>query len=481
MASDTQLTPYGGFSVSLIGSRLADLCLADGVQTGPFGSQLHQEDYVEDGTPIITVEHLGENRILHQNLPRVSEEDRLRLAKYSLRTGDIVFSRVGSVDRRAIVREAENGWLFSGRCLRVRPDPEKLDPLWLSYFFGLPTFKQYIRGIAVGATMPSINTKILSDVSIYFPELSQQRYIATLLASLDDKIDLNRRINQTLEAMAQAIFKSWFVDFDPVKAKIAAKQEGRDPLRAAMSAISGKPDAELDALLPEQFEQIAATAALFPDEMEESELGDIPRGWEFKRIGDYLQTISKTFPLKTTEEVIFLNTGDIQNGEFLHQSKSKVATLPGQAKKSIQIDDILYSEIRPENKRFAYVHFNADEYVVSTKLMVLRSKGAIDPKFLYFILGQQSTIDRLQVLAESRSGTFPQITFDVLSTVEFLAPKDCKVANHFAETVVSQVMKITNSKIAENSKLANLRDTLLPKLLSGELSVEALTEQAGIA
>lgn len=166
MTSDTQLTPYGAISALLNGSRLGDLCLADGVQTGPFGSQLHQEDYVTDGTPIITVEHLGDNRIIHQDLPCVSDADRQRLAKYSLRTGDIVFSRVGSVDRRAIVREAENGWLFSGRCLRVRPDPEKLDSQWLSYFFGLPAFKQYIRGIAVGATMPSINTKILSDVPI---------------------------------------------------------------------------------------------------------------------------------------------------------------------------------------------------------------------------------------------------------------------------------------------------------------------------
>ena len=90
------------------------------VQTGPFGSQLHQSDYVEVGTPIITVEHLGENRILHNNLPRVNDEDKSRLKKYWLQEDDIVFSRVGSVDRRAYVKKDEEGWLFSGRCLRVR-------------------------------------------------------------------------------------------------------------------------------------------------------------------------------------------------------------------------------------------------------------------------------------------------------------------------------------------------------------------------
>ena len=88
--------------------------------------------------------------------------------------------------------------------------------------------------------------------------------------------------------MAQAIFKSWFVDFDPVKAKIAAKQEGRDPLRAGMSAISGEPDAALDALPPEQYDQLVTSAALFPDEMEESELGEIPRGWSAKKFGDFI-------------------------------------------------------------------------------------------------------------------------------------------------------------------------------------------------
>ncbi len=120
---------------------------------------------------------------------------------------------------------------------------------------------------------------MIESFSIRCPkEVDDQKAIADVLLSLDKKIAINRRINQTLEAMAQAIFKSWFVDFDPVKAKIATKQEGRDPLRAAMSAISGKPDAELDALPPEQYEQLAATAALFPDEMEESELGEIPRG-----------------------------------------------------------------------------------------------------------------------------------------------------------------------------------------------------------
>ena len=181
------------------------------VQTGPFGSQLHMSDYQTEGTPIITVEHLGDNRILHNNLPLVSDEDKRRLKKYVLVKGDIVFSRVGSVDRRAYVSEKENGWMFSGRCLRVRPLLQ-MDAKYLSYYFGLESFKETIRRIAVGATMPSINTSILSGVDVLLPPLDKQKQIASILSSFDDKIDLLNRENVTLEAMAETLFRQRFIE-----------------------------------------------------------------------------------------------------------------------------------------------------------------------------------------------------------------------------------------------------------------------------
>ena len=183
-------TIYGEFSSTFQQNRLADLCVADaGIQTGPFGSQLHSSDYVKTGTPIITVQHLLDNRIDRTDLPRVSEADRARLSKYTIREGDIVLSRVGSVDRRSLVRGPEDGWLFSGRCLRVRPDPSKLDPQYLSYFFGMPAFREHIRAISVGATMPSLNTTILSNVTVVYPPLSEQRIIAAFLEQETSKID----------------------------------------------------------------------------------------------------------------------------------------------------------------------------------------------------------------------------------------------------------------------------------------------------
>lgn len=181
------------------------------IQTGPFGSQLHKEDYVIHGTPIVTVEHLGDRKFTEQNLPCVSDKDKERLKKYILKTGDIVFSRVGSVDRCSYVSAEYEGWLFSGRCLRVRPC-EKLNPEYLYYFFSLEETKQFVRNIATGATMPSINTKFMGEIPIRVPSLETQNKIASILWMIDDKIELNEKINKNLEQQAQAIYQQMFID-----------------------------------------------------------------------------------------------------------------------------------------------------------------------------------------------------------------------------------------------------------------------------
>ncbi len=177
MASDGyQETPLGLFPVHFEHSKLEALCVGEaGIRTGPVGSQLHQRDYLPVGTPIITVEYLGDNRILHADLPRVGEEDTQRLDRFTLSAGDIVFSRVGAVDRRALVRNEEDSWLFSGRRIRVRPNPEVIDSAYLSWYFGLPSFKEYVRRIAFGATMASLNTKVMKGLPVFYPPLPEQR------------------------------------------------------------------------------------------------------------------------------------------------------------------------------------------------------------------------------------------------------------------------------------------------------------------
>ena len=169
------------------------------IQTGPFGSQLHKEDYVAVGTPIVTVEHLGKRIFTEQNLPKVSDADRERLSKYTLAEGDVVFSRVGAVDRCSYVDAKHNGWMYSGRCLRVRPSSE-IWPLYLYYYFCIEDTKQFVRNIAVGATMPSINTKLMGEIPIEVPDIKTQMRMTSIFSAIDSKIELNEKINDNLAA-----------------------------------------------------------------------------------------------------------------------------------------------------------------------------------------------------------------------------------------------------------------------------------------
>ncbi len=183
LAGKTRLTGFTGRWCRVTIGAMAD------VKTGPFGSALHESDYVSQGTPIITVEHLGERGVVANEVPTVSDTDRRRLRAYSLNDGDIVFSRVGSIDRNALISAQEAGWLFSGRLLRVRFDKSKADPVFMSSQFHSRPFKEAVRSVAVGQTMPSLNTAILRGIVIDLPPLDEQRSIGKVAAGLNRELD----------------------------------------------------------------------------------------------------------------------------------------------------------------------------------------------------------------------------------------------------------------------------------------------------
>ena len=169
------------------------------VQTGPFGSQLHSSDYKDEGIPIITVEHIGDNEIIHKNLPLVGKEDYLRLSKYKIITGDLVFSRVGAIDRCGYVSENENEWLFSGRLLRVRPG-SLFDSRFLSYLLNHYPSRLWILNNSVGSTMKCLNTTILSELPVPIPSITEQKEIGEKISSIDDLI---RNTVQEMEKIAR--------------------------------------------------------------------------------------------------------------------------------------------------------------------------------------------------------------------------------------------------------------------------------------
>jgi len=325
--------------------------------------------------------------------------------------------------------------------------------------------------------MGTTNLSLSRDDFLSFPvpkptpaRLSIQR----TLDAIEGKITLNRDICQTLEAMAQAIFKSWFVDFDPVKAKIAAKAEGRDPLRAAMSAISGKADTELDTLLPEAFEQLAATAALFPDEMQESELGKVPRGWEAKSldsVANYLNGLAlQKFPPKSATD--FLPVIKIAQLRAGHTEGADKAASDLKLEYVVCDGDVLFSwsgsleaDVWTGGRGALNQHlFKVTSSTVPKWFYLWATKYHL-PEFREIAANKATTMGHIQRkhLSDARTATPP---------TEFLSQ---------ASKVLAPLLDEIVSLRLQSRELAKARDTLLPKLLSGELPVDALIESAGAA
>lgn len=394
------------------------------VQTGPFGSQLHKKDYVEIGTPIITVEHLGENRITYQNLPKVSETDKKRLAKYLIREGDVVFSRVGSVDRRALVTKKENNWLFSGRCLRVRPDEKRANGAFLSYFFGKESFKEHIKSIAVGATMPSLNTSILSNIEITLPPLQEQKSIASILSALDDKIELNLQMNKTLEEMAMALYKNWFVDFGPF-------QDG---------------------------------------EFVDSELGEIPKGWEVKPIGDVIETLGGGTPKTKVQEYWENGTIDWYSPTDLTKANSLFSL--GTAKKITEKGlEKSSAKLFPKNSLLMSSRATIGAITIN------RNEACTNQGFITMIPNETLSLYQLHgwtvhnmnfIISKANGSTFKEISKTNFRNLPIVVGNEIENYKVEAKNYYGQI----ENNILENQTLTQLRDTLLPKLISGEVRVK---------
>lgn len=163
--------------------------------------------------------------------------------------------------------------------------------------------------------------------------------------------------------------------------------------------------------------------------------------WYLSELGKESINASRPFPFKSHSEVVFVNTGDVLSGKFLHADLSKKDGLPGQAKKALKKNDILLTEIRPGNGRFAYVDFEPEKYVVSTKFMVIESLGRVLPRFLYHLLTNQASLNQFQQIAESRSGTFPQITFDSIAHFPIAIPpkKEQELLVEFLDSIGQRI------------------------------------------
>ncbi len=362
--------------------------------------------------------------------------------KFSLKSGDILIARTGNTIGVNKYIENNLNAVFNNGLIRLRVDEDKVIPKYIYYNLRTRNYKSYIIGIAGGtSTQPNMQINDLLNYEFNYFDLDTQKRIVDFISNFDDKIDLIRRQNETMEQIAQTLFKRWFVEFE-----------------FPYDFAQGKPDLNGQPYKSSGGEMVA------------SELGEIPKGWEVGRIGDVCHNHSRTFKFEGKESIIFINTGDVSNGQFLHSDLMKVDLLPGQAKKSIEKGDILYSEIRPINRRFAYVNIDTNNYVVSTKFMVIRSNQTILSRLLYLILKQERMIEEFQLIAESRSGTFPQITFESISSFSFPLPNK-SLQTIFMESLLPIIDK-QELNLNEISTLKKVRDLLLPKLMSGQIRVK---------
>lgn len=307
----------------------------------------------------------------------------------------------------------------------LRAKPGVSDPQFVYYLATSPEFRNVAIKSMVGSSgRQRVQQPVLENLELTVPKLPEQEKIGHFLAELDDKIALNERVNDNLQKQLYEIYKTWYQDF----------------------------------LCIDNLTLI------------ESPYGKIPQGWHYSMLGDLCKSVSVTHDFNT-ERLIFLNTGDVEDGMFLHSDYMAVADMPGQAKKTIMQNDILYSEIRPINRHFAYVDFQADNYVVSTKLMVIRATS-FDSRRLYHFLTLQDTLEELQMQAESRSGTFPQIRFENISKLPIL------IADSNTETAFVTLLHAAYNQIehnnSENKKLSELRNSLLPQLMSGKIDVSRI-------
>ena len=397
-------------------------------------------------------------------------------SKYNLEIGDIVIARTGNSTGENYIIQDDIDSVFASYLIRYRINKSIADPYFVWLNLRTDNWWSYVNGAKTGSAQAGANAKVLGSYPLSLPSLTRQVGISKLFKIINGKIFENTKINQTLEQMAQALFKSWFVDFEPVKAKMAVLESGgsqADAMPAAMTAISGK---DADALVvfereqPEQYAELKATAELFPSAMQESELGEIPEGWELSSLSEKIKLIGGGTPKRSEPE--FWN-GDIcwysvkdapaDSDVFVIDTTEKI-TKKGQDKSSaklLPIDTTIISARGTVGK----LALTATEMAMNQSCYGISGGEFSGPLLTYLKVKQ--CVDVLK--RNTHGAVFDTITTSTFDTVVTLTAS--KIVNHRFEKIVTPLFNDIENNLRTNASLTQLRDTLLPKLLSGEITL----------
>ena len=424
---------------------------------GPFGSDLGTADYVPTGVPVIRGQNLSLGKFVGGDFVFVSEEKADKLRANLARPGDLVFTQRGNAvlhgGQVAIVPDKPfDRYVVSQSQMKLTSDDTKVDPEYLYFVFTSAEYRHYLQSNAVVTGVPHINLGLLREYVLSLPPLSEQKAIAAVLGALDDKIELNRRMNATLESMARALFQSWFVDFDPVRAKL----DGREP--AGMTA---------------------ETAELFPDRFHHSETGKIvPEGWVTTELGHEVDfQTGFAFPSEQFTEVppgIRLARGmNVKEGEFFwgNQSRYWPEVTEDLTQYLLKVGDVLIGmDGSKVGKNWVRVRSSDLPCLLVQRVARLRELNSIGQNFIALLIG--STTFRDFVDAVKTGTSIPHISGGQIKGYSFVRPPigDDRLFHAF-EALVGPMTAQADKNHAEAEILTALRDTLLPKLLSGELGV----------
>ncbi|MEQ1546933.1 restriction endonuclease subunit S [Methyloglobulus sp.] len=390
------------------------------IQTGPFGSQLHSSDYVEIGIPSIMPTNIGSRlEINRNNIACISQIDAQRLDKYLVQDGDIVYSRRGDVEKCAYITKNESGWLCGTGCLRVRFISDEVSQKFCAYYLSTEEMRGWVSGHAVGTTMPNLNSSILRRLPLLLPSLPEQKAIAAVLSSLDDKIDLLHRQNQTLEALAETLFRQWFV---------VEAQEGWEEKK-----LKDVVDIAIGRTPPRQQYQWFSTSS-----------NDVK--WiSIKDLGNDGAYIFQTSEYLTQAAIEQFNIPVIPENTVVLSFKMTVGRV------AITTSTML------SNEAIAHFKFN--------------SKTPFTQEYLYLFLKNYK-----YDLLGSTSSIVTSINSAMIKEMEIIIPDNITMKKF--EIISKSFFKKIRENQSQIRTLETLRDTLLPKLMSGEVRVRFDEETA---
>ena len=410
----------------------------DNVSEGVFDCPHSTPKLTETGPFVVRTQDIITGVFRADQAGRVSEETyAARIARVVPSLGDLLYSREGTYFGIAAEMPAKTRVCLGQRMVLIRPDKRILDFSFLCHWLNSPIMAAHIHGYRDGTVAERLNLPTIRALPILIPPLAEQKAIASILGALDDKIELNRRMNATLEAMARALFQSWFVDFDPVRSKLdGRKPEGMDK----------------------------ATAALFPDAFQESSLGEIPQDWRLGSLGELVQLRTDRVDATPAKDSIRYIALEDMPSKSIDLSNFQLGSSVNSSITAFCKGDVLFGSMRPYFHKVGLAFFNG---ITRTTTFVLRPKKDC---FRHFALLHFFSDDVVAYSTTASVGTtIPYVRWDSMESYNIAVPPDLLLEAF--EKTVSLLVKRIAAQGEESRTLANLRDTLLPKLLSGELSV----------